>query len=103
MMLTFDKFYYVRKNFGHLKWYTDRNIFGDGGGGGGEKSSKLIFRKNFFGTGRAQSEKSGKFVSAPLIVSFRYAHADILYAKECKPKNARWEKFGEAKTVISLT
>ncbi len=22
------------KNFGPLKWYTDRNFFGDGGGGG---------------------------------------------------------------------
>ena len=28
------KFWYVRKIFGPLKWYTDRNFFGDGGGGG---------------------------------------------------------------------
>jgi hypothetical protein len=26
-------FWYVRKIFGPLKWYTDRNILGDGGGG----------------------------------------------------------------------
>ena len=30
------------KNFGPLKWYTDRNFFGDGGGG-------KLFREKFFG------------------------------------------------------
>ena len=40
-----EQFWYVRKIFGPLKWYTDRNFFGDGGGGGGGgRSSKNIFR-----------------------------------------------------------
>jgi hypothetical protein len=33
-------------NFGPVKWYTDRNFFGDWGGVGSTN--------NFFGTGRAQ-------------------------------------------------
>ena len=42
------------KNFGPLKWYTDRNFFGDGWGGGGggggrEKSKNKLFREKFFG------------------------------------------------------
>jgi hypothetical protein len=46
-----------------LQWYTDRNFFGDGGGG----APKLIcFGKKIFGTGRAQSEKSGKFLSGQI-------------------------------------
>ena len=32
-----EKFWYVRKIFGPLKWYTDRNFFGDGGGWGGRQ------------------------------------------------------------------
>ena len=32
-VLCLEKFWYVRKIFGRLKWYTDRNFFGDGGGG----------------------------------------------------------------------
>jgi hypothetical protein len=44
-----EKFWYVRKIFGPLKWYTDRNFFGDGGGGGGGEVVKNNFlRKNFF-------------------------------------------------------
>jgi hypothetical protein len=39
-----EKFYYVRKIFGPLKWYTDRNCFGDGGG----RSSKLMFSGKIF-------------------------------------------------------
>ena len=34
-VLCLEKFWYVRKIFGPLKWYTDRNFFGDGGGWGG--------------------------------------------------------------------
>jgi hypothetical protein len=30
----FEKIWYVRKIFGPLKWYTDRNFFGEGGGWG---------------------------------------------------------------------
>jgi hypothetical protein len=40
-VLCLEKCWYVRKFFGPLKWYTDRNFFGDGGGGG--RSSKIIF------------------------------------------------------------
>ena len=58
------------KNFGPLKWYTDRNFFGDGGG-----SPKLIcFKKKFLGVVGHNPKKSGKFLSAPLIFSFPYAH-----------------------------
>ena len=57
-LVCFEKFWYVRKFFGPLKWYTDRNFFGDRGGGG------EVVKINY-----------GKFVSAPLIFSFRYAHA----------------------------
>ena len=60
-------------------WYTDRIFFGDGGGGrggGGWRSPKLICSTtNFFGTGRHNPKKLGKFLSAPLIFSFPYAHA----------------------------
>ena len=35
----FKKFRYVRKLFGPLKWYTDRNFFGDGGGGEGGRQN----------------------------------------------------------------
>ena len=31
-VLCLEKLWYVRKIFGPLKWYTDRNFFGDGGG-----------------------------------------------------------------------
>ena len=41
-VLCLEKIWYVRKIFGPLKWYTDRNFFGDGGGG---RSSKIIFFK----------------------------------------------------------
>jgi hypothetical protein len=41
-----EKFWYVRKIFGPLKWYTDRNFFGDGGGGG--LSSKIILSGKIF-------------------------------------------------------
>ena len=42
---------------------------------GGGRSPKLICsEKIFLGSGRAQSEKSGKFLSAPLIFSFPYAY-----------------------------
>ena len=43
----------VRKNFGPLKWYTDRNFFGDGGEGGGRSSKLSCSGKKIFGTGRA--------------------------------------------------
>ena len=45
-MVCHEKFWYVRKIFGPLKWYTDRNYFGDGGGGG-EVVKNNILRKNF--------------------------------------------------------
>jgi hypothetical protein len=68
-----EKFCGSGKFFGPLKWYTDRNFLGDGGGG---RSPKLICStNNFFGTGRAQSEKVGQISSRPLIFSFPYAHA----------------------------
>ena len=42
-VLCLEKFWYVRKIFGPLKWYTDRNFFGEGG-----RSSKIIFfKKNY--------------------------------------------------------
>jgi hypothetical protein len=51
-----EKFCRSGKIFGPLKWYTDRNCFGDGG----RSSPKLICAtNNFFWTGRAQSEKVG--------------------------------------------
>ena len=39
-----EKFWYVRKIFAPLKWYTDRNFFGDRGGG----SSKINFSGKIF-------------------------------------------------------
>jgi hypothetical protein len=63
-----EKFCRSEKIFGPLKWYTDRNFFGDegGGGGGGWRSPKLICsKKNFFGTCRAQSEKVGHISFRP--------------------------------------
>ena len=68
------KFIRPKNFFGPLKWYTVRNFFGDGGGEGAEI---YLFHKKIFGSSRAQSEKSGKFLSAPLIFSFPYAHAVI--------------------------
>jgi hypothetical protein len=69
----FEKFWYVRKIFVPLKWYTDRNFFGDRGGGEIVKINFL--RKIFLALVGQNPKKSGKFVSAPLIFSFRYAHA----------------------------
>jgi hypothetical protein len=47
--LCLEKFWYVRKIFGPLKWYTDRNFSGDGGGWEEGASSKIIFSgKNFW-------------------------------------------------------
>jgi hypothetical protein len=80
----FRKKYVRPKNFfGPLKWYTVRNFFGDGGGEGAEI---YLFHKKIFGSSRAQSEKSGKFLSAPLIFSFPYAHEytiKYLFAMDC--------------------
>jgi hypothetical protein len=49
-----ENFFYVTKNNGMsgknicpLKWYTDRNFFGDGGGGGRQK--KFRVKKMFSG------------------------------------------------------
>ena len=52
-----ENFFYVTKNNGMsgknicpLKWYTDRNFFGDGGGGGRPKKisgKKKCFQVNF--------------------------------------------------------
>jgi hypothetical protein len=68
----FEKF---RKIFGPLKWYTYRNFFGDGGG-----VVKINFlRKNFLALVGQNLKKSGRFVSTPLIFSFRYAH-DYTYS-----------------------
>jgi hypothetical protein len=47
-VLCLEKFWCVRKIFGPLKWYTDRNFFGDGGGGEVVKNNFL--RKKIFGT-----------------------------------------------------
>ena len=46
-------------------------------GGGGRQNN--FSPENFFGTCRAKSGKSGKFVSAPLIFTFRYAHVLMIY------------------------
>jgi hypothetical protein len=46
------------------------------GGGGGEVVKINYLRKNFLAPVGQNSKKSGKFVSAPLIFSFRYAHVD---------------------------
>jgi hypothetical protein len=40
-----EKFWYVRKIFGPLKWYTDQNFFCDGGGG---RLSKIILSRKIF-------------------------------------------------------
>ena len=45
--LCLEKFWYVRKIFGPLKWYTDRNFFGDGGE---EVVKNNFLRKKNFGT-----------------------------------------------------
>ena len=63
--------------FWTLKWYTDRKFFGDGGGVG-EVAEINLLRKKEVGSRRAQSEKSGKFLSAPLIFSFPYAHGETV-------------------------
>jgi hypothetical protein len=61
-----EKFWRSGKIFGPLKWYTDRNFFADWGGGGGGRSPELICStNNFFGTGRAQSEKVGQISFRP--------------------------------------
>jgi hypothetical protein len=44
-------------------------------GGGGRRSPKLISSKKFSGLVGHNPKKSGKFLSAPLIFSFPYAHA----------------------------
>jgi hypothetical protein len=62
------------KIFGPLKWYTDRNFFGDGGGGGGRSPKLICSSKIFSGVVGHNPKKSGKFLSAPLIFSFPYAH-----------------------------
>jgi hypothetical protein len=52
--------------FGPLKWYT--------GGGGGGRRNKLVPQTIFSGLVGHNPNKSGKFLSAPLIFSFPYAH-----------------------------
>ena len=57
MVKVFD----VPKNF-----LGPENFFGDGGGRGGGGSPRLICStNNFFGTGRAQSEKVGQISFRP--------------------------------------
>jgi hypothetical protein len=68
-----EKFCRSGKIFGPLKWYTDRNIFGDGGGGRGRRN-EFIPQTIFSGLVGHNPKKSGKFLSAPLIFSFPYAH-----------------------------
>ena len=68
------KFGRPKKFFGPLKWYTARNFFGDGGGRGGRSPKFICSKKNFSGVVGHNPKKSGKFLSAPLIFSFPYAH-----------------------------
>jgi hypothetical protein len=65
----------VPKKFMPLKWYTVRNFFGDGGGGGGGGRNIFVALKKILGLVGHNPKKSGKFLSAPLIFSFPYAHA----------------------------
>ena len=71
-----EKFWYVRKIFGPLKWYTDRNFFDDGGG----RSSKIIFSgKNFL---------SANFtLTPPLFSPPRYGPGDTSYRDSHKHAN----------------
>ena len=59
----FEKFWYVRKIFGPLKWYTDRNFFGDGEGGGGRQNKSSP--EKFFYNSRAKSGKVGQICFRP--------------------------------------
>ena len=63
-----EKVFYFPKNFvcpekifEPLKWYTDRNFFGDGGG----EPKEMCSTKNYFGTSRAQSKKVGQIYFRP--------------------------------------
>jgi hypothetical protein len=51
-----EKFWYVRKIFGPLKWYTE---------GGGRSPKLIVTEKKIFGSGRAQSEKVGHISFRP--------------------------------------
>jgi hypothetical protein len=58
----FEKFWYVRKIFGPLKWYNDQNFFGDGGG---EVFKLNLFRKKIFRHWSGKSEKVGQISFRP--------------------------------------
>jgi hypothetical protein len=58
----FPKNFVCPENFFEpLKWYTDRNFFGDGGG----EPKEMCSTKNYFGTSRAQSKKVGQIYFRP--------------------------------------
>jgi hypothetical protein len=48
-----------------------------GGGGGGGRRNKFVPQTIFWGLAGHNPKKSGKFISAPLIFSFPYAHARV--------------------------
>jgi hypothetical protein len=92
-----EKVFYFPKNFvcpekifEPLKWYTDRNFFGDGGGGGGGGSrKKCVPQKIISGLVGHNPKKSGKFISAPLIFSFPYAHGCARVVMKLSTPSAR--------------
>jgi hypothetical protein len=74
---TSEKFFWTPKMVHCPKFFWRR---------GGEGAEIYLFHKKIFGSSRAQSEKSGKFLSAPLIFSFPYAHEytiKYLFAMDC--------------------
>ena len=75
--MIFPKILVCPKIFGPLKWYTDRNFFGDGGGGVVQNN---FLRKKFFatkGTNNLQVFNHLNLAALPLLHSFCSAPPEI--------------------------
>jgi hypothetical protein len=83
------------KIFGPLKWYTDQNFFGDGGG----VAEINLFLENFFGSGRAQSEKVGQISFCP--PNFFLPVRPCMYSTSLSPVAKPDQQFGHAVQILN--
>ena len=70
------------KIFLPLKWYPDRNFFGDGGGGGGEVVKNNFLRKNFLALIlHSGAQNCSRIIKSGAAVPYSAVWADIVYIK----------------------